>query len=61
MPVAVKDEIDIAGEVTSHGTGAAVRRAEADAEVVRRLRSAGAIVVGKTICRSWDCGRSPSR
>ena len=48
VPVAVKDEIDIAGEVTSHGTGAALRRAEADAEVVRRLRSAGAIVVGKT-------------
>jgi len=48
VPVAVKDEIDIAGEVTSHGTGAAVRRAEADAEVVRRLRSAGAVVVGKT-------------
>jgi amidase len=46
--VAVKDEIDIAGEVTSHGTGAMVTSAPADAEVVRRLRAAGAIVVGKT-------------
>ena len=48
VPVAVKDEIDIAGEVTSRGTGAITARATADAEVVRRLRDAGAIVVGKT-------------
>jgi amidase len=48
VPIAVKDEIDIAGEVTSRGTGAVRERAPADAEVVRRLREAGAIVVGKT-------------
>ena len=48
VPVAVKDEIDLAGEVTSRGTGAIRERAPADAEVVRRLREAGAIVVGKT-------------
>jgi amidase len=48
LPIAVKDEIDIAGEVTSHGTGAMVTPASADAEVVRRLRAAGAIVIGKT-------------
>ena len=48
VPIAVKDEIDIAGEVTSRGTGAIVTKAPADAEVVRRLRAAGAIVVGKT-------------
>jgi amidase len=48
VPVAVKDEIDLAGEVTSRGTGAITERAPADAEVVRRLREAGAIVVGKT-------------
>ena len=48
VPVAVKDEIDIGGEVTSYGTGAMVSKAPADAEVVRRLRAAGAIVVGKT-------------
>ena len=48
IPVAVKDEIDLAGEVTSRGTGAFTDRAEDDAEVVRRLRAAGAIVVGKT-------------
>lgn len=48
VPVALKDEIDIAGEVTSYGTGAMVSKAPTDAEVVRRLRAAGAIVVGKT-------------
>jgi amidase len=48
VPVAVKDEIDIGGEITSRGTGAMVTPAGADAEVVRRLRAAGAIVVGKT-------------
>ncbi|MFZ0041953.1 MAG: amidase [Solirubrobacteraceae bacterium] len=48
IPIAVKDEIDIVGEVTSHGTGAYTMPAAADAEVVRRLRAAGAIVIGKT-------------
>ena len=48
IPIAVKDEIDIAGEVTSRGTGAYAKPAPADAEVVRRLRAAGAIVIGKT-------------
>lgn len=48
VPFAVKDEIDIGGEVTSYGTGAMVSKAPADAEVVRRLRAAGAILVGKT-------------
>ncbi len=48
IPIAVKDEIDIAGEVTSRGTGAYTIPAPADAEVVGRLRAAGAIVIGKT-------------
>jgi amidase len=48
VPVAVKDEIDIGGEITSRGTGAITTRAAADAEVVRRIRAAGGIVVGKT-------------
>jgi amidase len=48
VPIAVKDEMDIAGEITSRGTGAMTTRAPADSEVVRRLRAAGAIVVGKT-------------
>src|SRR3954467_15446972 len=48
VPFAVKDEMDIAGEVTSRGTGAVTTRALADAEAVRRLRAAGAVIVGKT-------------
>ena len=48
VPFAVKDEIDLAGEVTSRGTGAVATRAADDAEVVKRLRAAGAVIVGKT-------------
>ena len=48
VPVAVKDEIDIGGALTSYGTGAATTAAVDDAEVVRLVRAAGAIVVGKT-------------
>ena len=48
VPVAVKDNVDVAGELTTHGTGAVTRVASADSELVRRLRAAGAIVVGKT-------------
>src|SRR6476659_2202165 len=42
VPVAVKDNMDVAGELTTHGTGAATRVASTDSDVVRRLRAAGA-------------------
>jgi amidase len=48
VPIAVKDDIDVAGEVTMYGTNAACGPAAADAEVVRRLREAGAVIIGKT-------------
>jgi amidase len=48
VPIAVKDEMDLAGEITSRGTGAITRRAARDAEIVKRLKDAGAIVIGKT-------------
>jgi amidase len=48
VPIAVKDDIDIAGEVTAWGTNAYGEPARGDAEVVRRLRKAGAIMIGKT-------------
>jgi amidase len=48
VPVAVKDSIDVAGEITAHGSLAHGGPAERDADVVRALRDAGAIVVGKT-------------
>jgi amidase len=48
VPVAVKDDVDVGGETTAWGTGAFGPAPERDAEVVRRLREAGAIVFGKT-------------
>jgi amidase len=48
IPIAVKDDVDVAGVPTRFGTHGYVRRADRDSEVVRRLRAAGAIVVGKT-------------
>jgi amidase len=48
VPIAVKDDIDVAGEMTCFGTNATEGAAPADAEVVRRLREAGAVVIGKT-------------
>lgn len=49
VPIALKDEVDLAGEMTSHGTDGYPAPADADSEMVRRLREAGAIVVGKTL------------
>jgi len=48
VPIAVKDDIDVAGELTTYGTNAVDLPAPADAEVVRRLREAGAVIIGKT-------------
>jgi amidase len=49
VPIAIKDDVDVAGEVTMLGTNAhGGDPAPADSEVVRRLREAGAIVIGKT-------------
>jgi amidase len=49
VPIAIKDEVDVAGEVKSWGTDAFSEPAKADAEIVRRLREAGAIVIGLTL------------
>ena len=48
VPIAVKDDVDVAGVPTRFGTRGEVPEATADAEVVRRLRAAGAVIVGKT-------------
>jgi amidase len=48
VPVAVKDDLDVAGSVTAWGTDAFGPPATADSEAVARLRRAGAIVIGKT-------------
>ena len=48
IPLAIKDDTDVAGEITAHGTSAYGEPAATDSEVVRRLRHAGAVVLGKT-------------
>jgi amidase len=48
VPIAVKDVEDVTGEVTRFGTDAFTRPAAQDSELVRRLRAAGAVVIGKT-------------
>jgi amidase len=45
VPVAVKDDCDVAGEVTAWGTDAYGDAPVKDAAVVRRLRDAGAVVL----------------
>ncbi|WP_024795110.1 amidase [Tomitella biformata] len=49
VPIAIKDSVAVAGESTRHGSAAtSPAPAPADHEVVRRLRAAGAVVVGLT-------------
>lgn len=49
VPIAVKDELDVAGFCTTLGTSFINQdRATSDAFIVQRLRAAGAIIVGKT-------------
>jgi amidase len=48
VPMAIKEEIDVAGCVTTFGGHGNSTPAAADSEVVRRLRAAGAVIVGKT-------------
>ncbi|GAA3367740.1 amidase [Streptomyces sannanensis] len=48
VPVAVKDDMDVAGEPTAFGCPGSFPPKAADSEAVRRLRAAGAVIVGKT-------------
>src|ERR1700736_2040016 len=48
IPIAVKDDVDVAGVPTRFGADGNIREAHQDAEVVRRLRAAGAVIIGKT-------------
>jgi amidase len=48
VPLAVKDDLDVAGETTSFGCAGRFEARHSDAEAVRRLRGAGAVIVGKT-------------
>lgn len=70
VPIAIKDCVDIAGDVTTYGTDGFDQPATADSEIVRRLREAGAILIGKTtlpelaVCgftetATWGVTRNP--
>jgi len=48
VPVAIKDDVDVAGELTTCGSSATSTPAARDSEVVSRLRAAGAVIIGKT-------------
>ena len=48
VPVAIKDNIDVPGELATDGPAlSTLRPTGEDAEVVKRLRAAGAIVIGR--------------
>jgi amidase len=70
VPLAVKDCHDVAGDITTHGTGCYEQPARADCEMVRRLREAGAVFLGKTTLpelaitgftetKTWGITRNP--
>jgi allophanate hydrolase len=63
VPVAVKDNIDVAGLPTTAACPAFAYEAKADATCVARLRQAGAIIIGKTNLDQFATGlvgvRSP--
>lgn len=54
IPVGIKDLIDVAGlPTTADAPGRADALAEADAEVVERLRAGGAVLLGKLATYEW--------
>lgn len=72
MPIAIKDVVDAAGLTAARGAERWSNRApEHDADLVRRLRQAGAVVMGKTVTtpyawidppptkNPWNLGRTP--
>lgn len=48
VPVAIKDDLDLAGETTAFGCRGSFEAKLEDAEAVRRVKAAGAVIVGKT-------------
>ncbi|GEP34819.1 putative amidase AmiB2 [Nocardioides szechwanensis] len=64
VPIAIKEELDVAGTVTTFGGEANSTPAAEDGEVVRLLRAAGAVIVGKTTMPefgAWPYTESVSR
>jgi aspartyl-tRNA(Asn)/glutamyl-tRNA(Gln) amidotransferase subunit A len=62
IPVAVKDIIDVAGQVTTAGSTLFLNRiAATDAACVGLLRKAGAVIVGKTVLHEFAYGATGDR
>jgi Asp-tRNA(Asn)/Glu-tRNA(Gln) amidotransferase A subunit family amidase len=61
VPIAVKDLFDTAGVVTSAGLAAYRERVPGhDSTCVRRLREAGAVIIGKTKRMKWHWAARPT-
>jgi Asp-tRNA(Asn)/Glu-tRNA(Gln) amidotransferase A subunit family amidase len=59
IPIAIKDTIDVAGLRCTFGTEIhADRFPSRDAEVVRRLRAAGAVILGTTVSTEYAIARA---
>jgi aspartyl-tRNA(Asn)/glutamyl-tRNA(Gln) amidotransferase subunit A len=56
IPISVKDLVDVAGTPTTAASAVPARQASTDAPLVRRLREAGAIIVGKTNLHEFAFG-----
>lgn len=56
VPIAVKDLVDVAGTRTTSGSAVPSAVAAEDAPIVRKLRDAGAIVIGKTNLHEFAFG-----
>ncbi len=48
IPIAVKDDLDMAGKVTGKGSRSTSTTAASDADLVAALRSAGAVIIAKS-------------
>jgi amidase len=48
VPIAIKDDTDLAGQPTAYGCRGAFESKRSDAEVPAKLKAAGAVIVGKT-------------
>ena len=48
VPIAIKDDTDVAGVSSMCGTGIDTGPVSSDSAAVRRLREAGAVIIGKT-------------